>query len=402
VQCHTPVEHRVVALATTVELDCRSCHANVHAAQQRLYAGIGGHGTPQAPSSMFLARVSCLGCHGEAAKLKGHEQVKVADEASCLSCHGVRYANILPAWQRDMTSKVARVQTVVNGAQSALGAVPLGRRALADSLVAQARENVDLVSVGKGAHNVVYADRLLRASLALVREAVQRGGLPYAVPAVELGRPVGENACLQCHLGVERQRGTFQGVTFDHSAHVQTAGLACSQCHTSLDKHGGITLASPASCDACHHPAIQAENCARCHAGPGGVPQTTISTTTGTFSHRAHVAANLACSACHTAPLMSARDLTCDNCHQPHHQPDRACLDCHKGGALAKHTRDNHVACVQCHASVPGVNRWTRSVCTSCHADRVNHNPGRACDVCHKIPSMGAGGPARPPAGAGL
>jgi nitrate/TMAO reductase-like tetraheme cytochrome c subunit len=397
VQCHTPIEHRVIALTTTIELDCRSCHTDAHAAQQRLYAGVGGHGVPRTPSAMFLARVSCLGCHAEVAKLKVHEQVKMADEASCLACHGIRYANVLPGWQRAMASKLRRVTAVVDAAQGALGAIPLARRGTADSLVGLARDNVDLVSAGKAAHNVVYADRLLRASLALVREAVQRGRLPYRVPETNLGPPVSGNACLQCHLGVDRQQGSFRGVTFDHTAHVQRAGLECSQCHTPLAQHGGITLTSTASCDACHHPVIQTENCARCHAGPGGVPEATIATPTGEFSHQAHVAANLACSACHTPPLMSARDLRCDNCHQPHHQPDRACLDCHRGGALAQHRRQDHVACVQCHATVPGLNRWTRAVCTSCHVTRTNHFPGQACDVCHKVPPMNVASAAAQP-----
>jgi hypothetical protein len=323
--------------------------------------------------------------------------VQVAGEASCLACHGIRYANILPAWQRDMESKVARVGSVVDRATAALGATPLGRRSVADSLLRLAGENVDLVRVGKGAHNIVYADRLLRASLDLVREAVRRGGLPFAVPAVDLGPPVSANACLQCHVGVERRQGRFQGRAFDHGAHVLRGGLACAACHTPLERHGGTTLTSPASCEACHHPVIPSLTCAVCHPGPGGAPAQTITLPAGDFSHRVHTAANLACSACHTAPLMSARDLQCQTCHEPHHQPDVACLSCHRQRALAKHERSAHVACVECHASVPGLSRWTREVCTACHADRTNHNPSRPCDVCHKVPAMTAGRPAGRP-----
>jgi len=387
IQCHTPIEHRVVALAATVELDCKSCHANVHDAQRRLYAGFGGHGVPNAPSSMFMARVSCLGCHAEATQLKAHEHVQLAGEASCLACHGIRFANILPAWQRDIAAKVARVATVVDKARETVGAAPLRQRAVADSLVRLAEDNVELVRVGKGAHNVMYTDRLLRASLALVHEASQRGALPYTVPAVNLGPPISDNACLQCHVAAAWQAGTFSGRPFSHAPHVARAAIQCSECHTPLDQHGGITLTA-ASCNACHHPLIQTENCARCHEGPGGVPQVTISMPTGQFKHQVHAAANLACSACHTPPLMAAQDLRCDNCHEPHHQPDRTCLDCHRGGALEKHTRAAHVACAQCHATVPGLNHWSRQVCTACHAAQVNHYPDQQCDVCHMVPPM--------------
>ena len=398
IQCHTPIEHRIVSLTTTVELDCKSCHADVHRSQQQLYAGVGGHGTGAAPSSMFLARVSCLGCHSEASRLKGHERVQLAGETSCLACHGIRYANILPAWQRSMTAKEDRVAAVVAGARAVAGAGPLRQRAVADSLLGQAENNVELVRVGKGAHNIVYADRLLRAALDLVRAAVRAGSLPYTVPAVDLGPPVSGNACLQCHLGVERQAGRFQTVPFDHEPHILRGGLECTDCHTPLDQHGGTTLASGASCDACHHPVIQPLACARCHEGAGGAPVRTISLPSGDFSHRPHAAANLACTACHTAPLMSARDLRCESCHEEHHRPSADCLSCHRGGALAKHKRADHVACVQCHAKAAGVNRWTREVCTSCHAAQVNHYRERACDVCHKVPAMGTVRAAAPPA----
>jgi nitrate/TMAO reductase-like tetraheme cytochrome c subunit len=397
IQCHTPIEHRVVSLTTTVELDCRSCHRSVHQDEQKLFAGIGGHGVKPTPSSMYLARVSCVACHDQAARLPGHDTVQIAGEASCLSCHGIRYANVLPGWQREMQRKVGLVAPVVDAAQAAAAAAPLRRRATVDSLLGLAQHNVDFVRAGKGAHNIVYADQLLRASLALVRQAVQDGSLPYHVPAVDLGPPVSENACLQCHLGVERQQGTFQGVTFNHTAHVLQAGLQCSECHTPFSQHGGITLASTASCNACHHPVMQPGNCARCHAGPGGAPADTIGLPAGVFSHRAHVAANLPCTACHTAPVMSARDLQCDNCHEQHHQPQAACLNCHRGGALAKHTRQDHVACVQCHRTVPHINHWTRQVCTACHAAQTNHFPGRSCELCHQIPAMGTTRAAAPP-----
>ncbi len=390
VQCHTSLDHRIVALTTTVELDCKSCHSRVHQDVQRLYAGVGGHGAPQTPSAMYTARVACVACHNQAAKLPGHDTVNVASESSCMSCHGIKYANVLPGWETGMQRKVQLVGPVVNAAQSAASAVPLGRRAVADSLLGLARQNVEFVRSGKGAHNIVYADQLLRASLSLVRQAVKEGGLPYRVPNVDLGPPVSENQCLQCHLGIEQQKGSFQGKRFDHTAHVLRGGLPCSTCHTPFAQHGGITL-SAASCDACHHPAVQpVANCARCHAGPAGAPADTFHLPTGDFSHRPHLAANLACSACHTSTDMSPRDLNCDNCHQQHHQPQAACLSCHRGGVLAKHKVANHVACSQCHKTVPQLDHWTRQICTACHATRTDHFPGRACETCHRIPAMGA------------
>ena len=391
-QCHTPIEHRVVALASTFELDCRSCHAQVHDAQRRLYAGMGGHDTPQSPSRMFLARVSCLGCHAQPKMVRGHERVQLAGEASCLSCHGIRYANMLPSWQQEMDRKVSRVAPVVDAARASLGGVPLARRAVADSLLRQAQENVDLVRVGKAAHNVLYADKLLRAALDLVREAVAAGKLPYRVPSVTLGPPLGENACFRCHVGVERSTRPFQGGTFSHEPHVLRGGLSCGECHTPLENHGGTTITSRAECNACHHDPVRRTNCATCHAGAGGIPETTLRLTSGDFSHGTHRDAGLMCDACHTPPAMSARGLDCDNCHDQHHQPDRACLSCHRGGVLDQHTRAVHIACVECHEGAATLNRWTPQICTTCHVQQATgHNPGKPCEACHKVPAMQGG-----------
>ena len=109
-QCHLPIEHRMVALAESAELDCATCHQRVHEAQQQLFSGMGGHGVENQPSSMFLARVSCAGCHELTKSVGAHETVRGAGEASCLSCHGIGYANILPEWQRQTDQKVQRVE----------------------------------------------------------------------------------------------------------------------------------------------------------------------------------------------------------------------------------------------------------------------------------------------------
>jgi hypothetical protein len=86
---------------------------------------------------------------------------------------------------------------------------------------------------------------------------------------------------------------------------------------------------------------------------------------------------------------MTATALDCDGCHAQHHQVQSACLSCHRGGALAKHTVSTaHAACNQCHKTVPAITQWTRQVCTACHAAQTTHQPGRACDACHRVPAM--------------
>lgn len=400
-QCHVPIEHRVVSLAPTFDLDCASCHQRVHEAQQRLYAGVGGHGTENMPSAMFLARVSCRGCHGLPSEIAGHEQVNVAGEASCMSCHGIRYANVLPSWQEAIEGKLASVEAVVNGARQRLGSAPLQTRVAADSLLQLAAENVELVRVGRGAHNIGFADQLLRAALELVEEAVSTGSLAYTVPDVDLGPRVGENVCLQCHLGIERRAVPFESREFEHERHVVVGGLECTICHTSLDDHGRTTV-TISGCNECHHRQAEVMDCSRCHEG--GAPSGVLSLAAGNFPHQPHRDAGLPCTQCHTPPAMSAAGLDCDTCHGLHHQPEATCLQCHRGGALDRHPGAVvHTNCTLCHgAKAEGIDRWTRQVCTACHADRTEHNAPADCVLCHQIPALGGGGGDGPPPGDGI
>ncbi len=395
-QCHVPIEHRVVSHSGMFELDCASCHQRVHEEQQKLYAGIGGHGTDAMPSAMYLANVSCKGCHELSMTVRGHEQVSLAGEASCLSCHGTRYANILPRWQQEISRKVGRVERVVRDARAAIGAVPARRRPPVDSLLGLAAENVALVRTGKGAHNIAFADQVLRNAVGFVEEAVRAGPLSYRVPQVDLGPSVGANACLQCHLGMERRQVPFDGTSFDHEKHVLRGGFGCTACHTPLDEHGGTRISSRSQCNACHHAASAPIACARCHEGPGGAPAAPMSTATGGFPHAKHVDAGFSCATCHKPPSMTAA-VECQDCHKAHHQPAATCSACHAEGVKAKHTRAmaHEMTCSQCHAkALPELGSWSRQICTTCHTNRVDHNAPLPCEGCHKQaragPTVGA------------
>ncbi|MEJ2312382.1 MAG: NapC/NirT family cytochrome c [Gemmatimonadales bacterium] len=390
-QCHTLISHRIAHSSTIAdELDCFSCHKGAHEAQKELYAGIAGHATEAQPSAMFEAQVSCTGCHELQAEIPGHGEVQAAGEATCLSCHGVRYANILPAWQGEMDRRTTLVERTVRDASSTLNAAPVRARGRADSLLRLARENVEIVRIGKAAHNVGRSDQLLRAAVELVREAVAVGSLPYSVPNLDLGPAMSENACMACHLGVERQTVSFQGTTFGHERHVLLAGLECSDCHTPLEDHGRTTLASRAACDACHHPAIGARNCAACHEGPGGAPPETRPLPVGDFSHEYHVEEmGFECGDCHAGTGMRTPENACASCHEEHHQPETRCISCHREGAKENHEREDHTLCFDCHDEpADQIDRWTRQVCLVCHTDMVDHNAPDECADCHQMPPM--------------
>ena len=406
-QCHSEIQHRLVKEAVAVELDCKSCHSKAHDAQLRLYSGTGGHGTATAPSKMFQARVACLGCHEESTRIRGHERVQLADGASCMSCHGVRYANVLPSWQREMEQRVAAVAPVVAGARAALRTAAAGRRTAADSLLRMAEENLELVRLGRPAHNVAFADQLLRAAVDLTRQAVTAGGLSYAVPRLDLGKPADESGCASCHLGVERQTVPFSGGgSFPHEPHAIRAGMTCAQCHTPLDDHGGTRLKDPASCQACHHAKATPADCATCHRSVGTSGKGVLNVDGRAFPHGPHTKAVPTCAPCHAPPSMAVAKVDCASCHAQHHAaPGATCASCHAGDLKGKHEglEDGlHAAtppCASCHEAAQELTAWTRQVCTACHATQAAGHyeklsrGARGCEACHDLKAVkGAGG----------
>jgi len=451
-QCHTEIQHKVVALEETLELDCSGCHRGAHEAQQALVAGSGGHGVDETPSRMFLARVTCESCHAIPGKIPGHEGVSLAGEATCLSCHGVEFAGILGGWEEEIGARVSAVTRAVSQVRRALGSTP---RPAADSLIQAAEENLELVAVGKGAHNIPYADQLLRAAVRFARQAAEAGGADPRLSSVNLGPPMEVGSCTTCHYGVDGGGVvTWQGRTFPHRRHTVNAGFDCQTCHTPFSQHGGLTLTSTASCDGCHHISDSPRACGFCHQAPQG---DTISFAGRSFLHDPHLAMGFGCNTCHQAPSMTVAESTCDGCHALHHTPSANCSFCHEGvpqdtlvTSVGKflhqphtdmglpcttchqdpggggsdqacagchslhhqvtvdcrlcHTGDpkaNHMpqlahvtACTACHQGPDqaGLTQWSRYVCLACHQDREEHSGGMECTVCHEFPPLPRGG----------
>ncbi len=390
-QCHTEIEHRVAELTESMRLECSNCHRGAHEAQRQLFTGSGGKGVEETPSRMFLARVTCESCHMLPGELPGHEGVSLAGEATCLSCHGVRFANILPAWEKEMAERVEKVGAALRRVRRGVG-----RRGgeEVDSLLRAAEENLELVRVGKGAHNVPYADRLLRAALEMAQTAARRAGLDASVAAVNLGRPLEEGSCQTCHFGVEtRDPLRWKGRVFYHERHVVNAGMECTACHTPLSEHGGLRITSPATCDGCHHLPRSAEACFLCHESG---PADTLAVPAGSFVHAPHVEGGLSCDFCHEPPSMSAQGADCASCHVIHHEPERNCLLCHGPETQSRHPGAviHTIPCTSCHtkSEQKPLVRWSRTVCLVCHQDRVEHNAPVECVQCHQIPPMGGGG----------
>jgi hypothetical protein len=192
-------------------------------------------------------------------------------------------------------------------------------------------------------------------------------------------------------------RGAQQQTRFNHRDH---RDLTCTDCHTSRQTHGEVTLESSAQCLECHHSrrvAASRGGCARCHAGAElsaprvveivmAIRGRSIERRVG-FDHDQH--AGVTCATCHAPGVSMAVSRTCASCHTEHHTETADCTVCHGTTARQAHTREVHTqgcAGSGCHeAARYGSMTQGRNTCLACHSNMTDHRPGRACAACHRV-----------------
>lgn len=252
--CHAPVRHRVVAMSTSVELNCTDCHkpghkrrnhpadivptarcagchTDVHAAEQRLILGL-LPGEPIRPSPMFMGGVTCRSCHvapGQPGPRMGHPLK--ANEAACTGCHGRQWAGILPRWRRGYERREGWVTAYLDTASRALG--DPARAPTAGAQLRDARALLAFLRTAGPLHNLPASDRIMRHALELGARAYRSAG--RVAPALpELGPPVLAGSCMSCHYGIEEvqaDRDSTTGRALRHSDHLFKAYLTCDACH---------------------------------------------------------------------------------------------------------------------------------------------------------------------------
>ncbi len=139
---------------------------------------------------------------------------------------------------------------------------------------------------------------------------------------MNLGQPMEVGSCTSCHYGVDGGgMVTWQGRAVPPPPAHRERRLRLPGCATlPLSEHGGLTLASTATCDNCHHISDSPRACGFCHDAPAG---DTISFAGRSFLHDPHLAMGFGCDACHQAPSMAVEEETCAGCHSLHHTPTR-------------------------------------------------------------------------------
>ncbi len=194
VDCHAEVHDVGVSAGFPTPETCNHCHADSHAAQQRLVLGLAAGVEGAFPSEKFVTGLTCRSCHQAPAGADPTVAV-VGNPESCVTCHRREYATVERWWREGSATRLRRVEAALDAARARLrdtGEAP----ALA---LAQADQSVTLVREAGAVHNLAFAHRLLEGALERVSEAYTAADRsPPATP--DLGRRPSQGVCTYCHF----------------------------------------------------------------------------------------------------------------------------------------------------------------------------------------------------------
>ena len=380
-RCHDEIRHEMLETVQSVEMECISCHPNQHTAQKELFLGIGGHDVEYMPDPMFLTRVSCTSCHISHQGNPFQGSSALANEASCMSCHGTQYGTILRQWKKQIKTILSVILPSLEKSDGELNkrTIDPSRREDAKRLIEEARENVDLVRYGKGVHNIKYSVNLLSTAHEKLTQAMKLIGSGYRPKNLPISQAVIKTECYSCHTGIEGKKTSFLGKLFDHRPHLLSEQLPCERCHSNQRKHGE-TILTLDDCRNCHHP-DKSINCTSCH---GRGPAQVIAYRNVDFLHSHHsVKQGMDCLLCHElkeGTFFINKKMNCYSCHHP--MEGRSCESCHQiqsqlfsGEGILNYEGTpgemSSLACTDCHADLAEGNtkEIMRSGCENCHGE---------------------------------
>lgn len=319
-KCHEEVKHGKVEVFEVFSPTCQECHGNKHSVQERIYSGSGGKGVAVLPDPMFLAGVSCRGCH-EVKLVKAHNEVSFElpefNPSSCSDCHGRGYDRLVQQWQEIVKGRISKLENEIEIAGL------LKRSGLKKFNDENVNANFEIVKKdgSYGAHNIRYVNLLLD----VIEKELKIWDKKPDIEVVYKNN----SRCLDCHFGVENLNSTYKGKNFPHGAHLFK--LNCVNCHTggepSQAGHGKI-LDFVNDCNSCHHKNLamssnnnSESNCESCHSKQADFYRGKFLTDSEDFMYQA----GISCQDCHSGdknlPTRPSAEI-CGACHEQSYVDD--------------------------------------------------------------------------------
>ncbi|MGZ8449468.1 MAG: cytochrome c3 family protein [Candidatus Deferrimicrobiaceae bacterium] len=326
-KCHEKIRHGEVEMVRTFEVQCDACHKRLHNYQKEMYMGAGARGVADTPSRMFSAQVACDGCHTKSVEVRESgvafpgEKKLTAERNSCVACHGKNYDRMLDDWIQASRLLAADMGAIVASGEGAVGTGPAKSKNVAEAraLVADARANLNLLKAGRGAHNIEYAYRIVKAGYDQVQAAYKAAGISGGPPRPAILASPSTYCMTLCHQRVRPPGELFfkeMEVRFPHSLHVQDVGIQCTKCH-SPDKHK-MRIVTKSECMSCHHESRDID-CGHCHKAHKALYEGKVKPSGVSAAPDVMAQAGVKCTDCHELKKGAQTVLTvkakCEECH---------------------------------------------------------------------------------------
>ncbi|MCK4758598.1 MAG: cytochrome c3 family protein, partial [Candidatus Aminicenantes bacterium] len=264
--CHLDIQHKIVKDIETIA-DCRTCHTDLHKAQNILFTGQGGKGIDKSmPNVMWEKGISCKGCHifhEESGGRTLKRETSVSKAEACEGCHGKGFARILENWEVATEKKLSQILAIYTRASREVNRARRPNAQKAKALIEDAAFNIDLVEQGKSVHNMRYSQELLQAAYNIMTEALDLIKSSYEPEAFLVSSREIPTECANCHAGIEEISSPIFGIQFSHNRHLIEEKIPCSTCHSNVRKHGEF-IATKKNCASCHHEESP-KDCIACH-----------------------------------------------------------------------------------------------------------------------------------------
>jgi hypothetical protein len=192
--CHTRAHALTLPTTGGETALCNDCHPTVHQPQQRMLLGVALDGEPAAPSTKFLAGITCRSCHSREPGTPASDEAIRGQAEACAGCHTTEYRRVLDWWLVGSRQRARDVLAFTERGVRELASAPDSAR----RLVSSAHAMVTLVAEAGGQHNLELADRIFRESSARTVAAYRLAGRSAPLPPT-LGPTAHEGLCTYCH-----------------------------------------------------------------------------------------------------------------------------------------------------------------------------------------------------------
>ncbi|MFQ6673321.1 MAG: cytochrome c3 family protein, partial [Fidelibacterota bacterium] len=231
-------------------------------------------------------------------------------------------ASILGRWEELMMRKVDVLGKTFEIVRREVDVphIPVQSRKQALDQIEKATFNFQLVKQGNVVHNVAYSDELLFSAYESLKRALKIVGSKTEIPDLSVYSKMVPSECKNCHYGGEQVTVEVFGINFSHNIHIVKNRLPCSQCHSSMRRHGELVVTRN-ECLSCHHTQDMV-TCEKCHTLQAQIFQGNVLFATR-LSPDAMYEEGVECRSCHEGtvqPIEKATPAKCSECHDTEYE----------------------------------------------------------------------------------